>query len=711
MKPLFMKFLSLGLTLILSVTMVIGSAYPAAPAAGGVSGAAFPDARDYGALKWSYKAGTGYANALTPPTVQGDYIYVGTGNRILKLDRETGALLGSVVLADTFGFATAALTYAADVEGRNVLFAPISEGRVQAVDADSMESLWITETLTGQSCLSRVVYDEGYIYFGTWRTETTAGKFLCYSAADENPAIGTEVKARTWEVSHTGGFYWAEAYAGGGRVVFGSEDGQNGFTSPTAKLFSCMSGGDFKAAGLGPSDSPVLDDLTVTGDVRSGVVYDPGLDTYFFTSRAGILYKATLAADGTFPETGGLASLSLGGVTTGTPALWEGKLFFGVQGPTPYGATGHSLRVVDGQELVQTLSVPTPGFVQTEPLLSTARLASGRISLYMTYNQLPGGLFMVTLATGDGGLALDSSRTGTLFTPPQGMQNYGISTLAGDASGNLYYKNDACYLMAVKAGYMLESRPSAGGALEGIQAVPTGGSFTFHMTPSPGYKRVDTLVDGASKGALASYTFSGVTGPHWIKPVFAPVTTPGFLTAVSAGYDRVKLTWASAPGFSGWLIFRATSATGTYSHIATLAPGTLSYTNTGLTTGRTYYYKIRGYYKSPTGLITYSNFSTTYKAAIPRLATPAIATTAGTDRIKVSWKAIPGAHGYKIYRKTTSTGTLYLMKTVTSGTATSWTQYGLTTGKTYYYAIRAYRVVSGVNKYSAWSNVSARKPY
>jgi hypothetical protein len=674
------------------------------------TGASLPDLPAYGGLKWSYQAGTGFSNALTPPTVAGDAVFVGSGNKIYRLDRETGALSGTATLADTFGFATAALTYAADVDGRNVLFAPISEGRVQAVDADTMESLWVTETLLGQSCLARVVYDQGYIYYGTWRTETGEGKFLCYDTTDPNPASPTETKTKTWQVAKTGGFYWSEACVAGDTVVFGSEDGLSGYTSPTSLVYSCMKGGDFAAAGKSAADSPVLDSVGTTGDLRSGVVYDALTDAYYFTSRAGLLYKAVLEADGTFPETGALKSLSLGGVTTGTPAIWQGTLFLGVQGPTPYGADGHSLRAVDGASMTQVLSAPTPGFVQAEPLLSTAAAGSGKLALYLTFNQLPGGIYLATLSKDGDSWSLVPERTGMLFTPPLGMQNYGISTLASDDAGNLYYKNDSCNLMAVKAGYMLESRSSAGGTIEGTATVAAGESYTFHMTPATGYMRVDTLVDGTSLGALESHTFSAVSAPHWIKPVFAPVTTPTPVSAVSAGYSSVKLSWASAPGVTTWQIFRATSATGTYTHIASVPAGTLSYTNTGLVTGKTYYYKLRSYYRGTTGLATLSALSAGYKSAAPRLATPSITTTPGTDRIKVAWKAVAGAQGYRIYRKTSATGSYSLVKIVTSGATTSWTQYGLVTGRTYYYVIRAYRVVDGTTQYSFLSNVSAAKP-
>jgi hypothetical protein len=50
----------------------------------------------------------------------------------------------------------------------------------------------------------------------------------------------------------------------------------------------------------------------------------------------------------------------------------------------------------------------------------------------------------------------------------------------------------------------------------------TGGSETFNITANLGYHIADVKVDGASVGAVTSYTFTGVTGYHTIVASFAP---------------------------------------------------------------------------------------------------------------------------------------------------------------------------------------------
>lgn len=712
---------SAGILCMIMAVLVAFAGIGLTPAKAAVANGSFPDRVNYGTLKWSLNLGTGYTNAPTPPMVHGDYVYVGMNQTLYKLDKETGHEIAKMTLVDSFGYATAALTYAENVDGRDVIFAPINNGVVQAVDAESMTSLWVTqiawegEKAPFLSCLSRVTYDNGYIYYGTWNTDRTTGYYYCHDTKDLDTESGIEAKPPVWMVSHSGGFYWSESNVDGDYVLFGSEDGDSGYTagSNLADMYSCMKGEAFVAADKTIADSPVVDQFPVDGDVRSGVAYDSLTASYYFTTRPGKLYQSALTSEGKFTEaTKSQTPLLLGGMTTGTPTAYQGKLYVGIQGATQFGADGHKVKAIDGQTMTVDAAIATPGFVQSEMVLSTAKESEGALYLYMTYNQLPGGLYMIKLTkTAEGKMEMDSAGSGNLFVPPSAMRHYGISTLDVDIDGNLYYKNDSCTLMAVKAGYLLESVPAIGGGITPTTSVLAGQSCTFTLTPAAGYKVADLLVDGVSQGIKSSTTFTAVAAPHKVQGVFLHVTTPNLISAVSTGYNSIRLSWNKMPGVTGYLIYRATSSTGTYTPIATLPATTTTYTNTGLSTGKAYYYKLRGYYKNTLGGFVYSNPSISPMGAIPKLSTPALTTTAGVDKIKLTWKAIPGASGYKIYRKTSATGSFYLMKTVVGGTATTWTNYYLTTGKTYYYRMIAYRVVSGKYYYSNYSTTSYKKPY
>jgi len=186
------------------------------------------------------------------------------------------------------------------------------------------------------------------------------------------------------------------------------------------------------------------------------------------------------------------------------------------------------------------------------------------------------------------------------------------------------------------------------------------------------------------------------------KPIPA---TPTSVKAVSSSYNSIKTTWAAVNGATGYVIYRSTAKDGTYSKVGTVT-GT-SYNNTGLTTNTTYYYKVRAYRTVGT-INVYSNYSSVVSAK-PIPATPGSvkAARASSTSIKVSWGKVAGASGYQVYRATSNTGTYSSVGTTTS---LSYTNSKLTTGKTYYYKVRAYRTVGSTRVYGKWSSVVSTQP-
>jgi hypothetical protein len=68
----------------------------------------------------------------------------------------------------------------------------------------------------------------------------------------------------------------------------------------------------------------------------------------------------------------------------------------------------------------------------------------------------------------------------------------------------------------------------------GQVSLDAGASQRFDITPSFGYQIADVIVDGQSKGAITSYTFSNVHSDHQIHATFAegPLTSLDFLGAL-----------------------------------------------------------------------------------------------------------------------------------------------------------------------------------
>lgn len=163
----------------------------------------------------------------------------------------------------------------------------------------------------------------------------------------------------------------------------------------------------------------------------------------------------------------------------------------------------------------------------------------------------------------------------------------------------------------------------------------------------------------------------------------------------SVDYNAVKITWKKASNAKKYEVYRSNSKNGTFKKVKTTE--SKSFKNTGLTTGKTYYYKVRGINGNKKGAFS------VVKSATPKLkkVTSLIVTRKSKTSIKLSWKKVNGAKGYQVYRSATKSGTYKKIKTTTS---TSFINKNLKSGKKYYYKVRAYRVVNGKNKYSNFSD-------
>ena len=156
------------------------------------------------------------------------------------------------------------------------------------------------------------------------------------------------------------------------------------------------------------------------------------------------------------------------------------------------------------------------------------------------------------------------------------------------------------------------------------------------------------------------------------------------LSAKHTSYHATKISWKKVSGANQYKVYRSTHKTKSFKHIKTTTA--LSLTNTKLKTGTRYYYKVVPYWGDVSGLTSGT------VSAKPSLAKAKI-TKAKTTRgqAKVSWKKVSGASGYKLYRAGSKNGKYKHVKTTKSR---SYTNKGLASGKTYYYKVKAYRVVS-----------------
>ena len=175
-----------------------------------------------------------------------------------------------------------------------------------------------------------------------------------------------------------------------------------------------------------------------------------------------------------------------------------------------------------------------------------------------------------------------------------------------------------------------------------------------------------------------------------------PVPSAPATYAAPTGYNSVYVSWDSVPGANGYELSRATSQNGIYSVVKTTS--SLSYTNTSLGTGTTYYYRVRAYCSVGRAKV-YGDYSP-IAPATPVLSpvTSATASAYYPTSVKISWSSVPGRTKYEVWRSTSPDSRFALIKSTTS---TSFKDTTLTPFVTYYYQIRVYRTVSGQKVYSA----------
>lgn len=360
---------------------------------------------------WSVKIGSGWS--FSDPIIVGDYVYTTDSSNIKKYDKETGKLLLEKPLLEGIGY------FSRMAYGEGKLFIPVGKGRIQCLDANTLESLWITEENPdemGLQAISPVTYSNGYVYMGASNGDASNGIFYAVTAIDEDTSKVDEIKNYTWSyVPKTGakGYYWSTATIVNNAVIFGGENGQ--------------------VISHSPNSNNVLDTIEINEPIRSSIHYDRELGRIYIASKAGNIFSVKVNPDGTFDELS-LLKTKIGSNITSSPVTYNGRVYIASGG---MGSTG-GFSVLDANtlDIIYQINEITS---QSSPILTTAYSTEenkNTVYLYVFKYDTPDYIYVVKDYEGNTTPSYE-----VLATPSEAQ--YNSSSAAIDEDGSIYFKNDS----------------------------------------------------------------------------------------------------------------------------------------------------------------------------------------------------------------------------------------------------------------------------
>ena len=203
---------------------------------------------------------------------------------------------------------------------------------------------------------------------------------------------------------------------------------------------------------------------------------------------------------------------------------------------------------------------------------------------------------------------------------------------------------------------------------------------------------------GAKAGTIYWYKVKAVNSAGE-SPYSNIVSGQATVTTLTLGHSstsgKPQLTWKAVSGAASYKVYRATSKNGAYSVINTTKA--LTYTNTGAALGTTYYYKVEA--------LNAAGKSMGFSAIVEGKVAPVLAVgySSVSGKPQLTWKAVPGATEYQVYRSTQQNSGYSKINTTTS---TSYVNTGAKAGTTYYYRIVAVKGTAA----SDFSNIVSARP-
>jgi len=279
---------------------------------------------------------------------------------------------------------------------------------------------------------------------------------------------------------------------------------------------------------------------------------------------------------------------------------------------------------------------------------------------------------------------------------PAAPSNLG-ATASGSSSINLSWTDNS----SNETSFVLQRSLSSGSGFTTIATLPANTTAYTNSglnSATTYYYRVQAANSGG--GSIWSNTASATTAS-------APPAAPTNLSATAGGSSSINLSWTdNASNETSFVLQRSLLSGSSFTTIATLPANSISYSNTGLNSSATYYYRVQS--ANSNGSSAWSNVVSATTAALTPPAAPSnlVATATVCNAILLSWvDNSTNETSFELRRSTTLNGIYSTIATLPAN-STTYTNTALTSGRRYYYRVRA-RNAAGNSAFSNKANATA----
>ncbi|MGZ3769869.1 MAG: fibronectin type III domain-containing protein [Bdellovibrio sp.] len=371
------------------------------------------------------------------------------------------------------------------------------------------------------------------------------------------------------------------------------------------------------------------------------------------------------------------------------------------------------------------ISVTTPGFAPSAPTsLATAVVSSSQINLTWVDNSADETSFVVERSSSSGGTftaiaTLAANATSYSNTGLTASTTYYYRVHAVNSGGNSANSNTASATTQaavttapvapsslaatvasssqINLSWTDNSNNESGFKVE--RGTSSAGPFTLITTTAANASSYSDASLAASTtyyyriaatNAVGTSSYTAVVSATTQAPAATVPAAPSGLGATAASATQINLSWVdNSNNESGFKVERAASSSGPFSLIFTSAAGVTSYSDTGLSSATTYYYRVYSYNSAGNSAAT-SVANATTSASVPATPSALAATAASATQINLSWTDNSSNEtGFKVERATAAAGPFSLLSTLGANVVS----YSDTTGSaatTYYYRVYAY---------------------